>query len=105
MAASFLRIACLVLVLCFAGCDKKGGEAVVLEKEYIPAAPTDQPIQDEKQLSTEQWKVLVEMRADLRKVNVSVEPAQWEKLKPGDKVNVRYSQGRYTGTIWSSELK
>ena len=78
---------------------------MVLEKEYIPAVPTGEEVRKEGQLSQEQWKVLVEMRADLRKIRVLVEPAEWEKLKVGDHVNVRYSQGKYTGTVWSSEIK
>lgn len=96
---------CLAVLLSVAGCEKKGGEAVVLSKEHIAAAAAEQPVREEHQTSQEQWRVKVEMRADLRKVDVLVEPAEWEKLKVGDRVNVRYSQGKYTGTIWSSEIK
>ena len=102
---TFLRGACLALCLSLAACEKKGGEGVVIEKKYIPAAPAGDATRHEGQLSTEQWKVLVEMRADLRKVNVLVDPPEWGKLKVGDHGNVRYSQGKYTGTIWSSEIK
>jgi hypothetical protein len=102
---TFLRTICLALLMSLGGCEKKGGQAVVLSKEYIPAAPADQEVRKEGQLSTEQWRVLVEMRADLRKVRILVKPAEWEKLKAGDNVNVRYSQGKYTGTIWGSEIE
>jgi hypothetical protein len=95
----------VVLSLNLAGRDKKGGEAVVISKEYIPAAPPEPEVRKEGQLSQEQWRVRVEMRSNLFKVNVLVEPAEWEKLKVGDRVNVRYSQGKYTGTVWASEIK
>ena len=100
-----LRAAGIALCVLLTACEKKGGEGVVLAKEYIPAAAPDQPVLKEHQTSHEQWKVNVEMRADLRKVDVLVKPAEWEKLKVGDRVNVSYSQGKYTGTIWSSEIK
>lgn len=100
-----------LLLLGFPGCNSKEGEATVLTKEYIPAALADQTVKDQKgtpheqQTTPEQWKIMVEMRADLRKVDLLVEPAEWQKLKVGDRVNVRYSQGKYTGTVWHSELK
>jgi len=95
----------IVVLLGVAGGVKKGGEAVVIAREYIPAAPAGEAVRQEHQLSEEQWRVLVEIRADLRKVNVLMQRAEWEKLRVGERVNVRYSQGKYTGTIWSSEIK
>jgi hypothetical protein len=92
-------------MLCLAGCEKKGGEGIVLSKEFIPAAPPEQEVLKESQFRYDQWKVLVRMIEDRRKVNVLVEQPEWEKIKIGDRVNVRYSQGKYTGAIWSSEIK
>ena len=77
----------------------------MLSKEHVEAAAPDAKELKEGQTSQEQWKVLVEMRSDLRKVRVLVEPAEWERLKAGDRVNVQFSQGKYTGTIWSSEIR
>jgi hypothetical protein len=93
------------LLLLLASCEKKGGEAVVLSKEHVAPALADAKELKEGQTSQEQWKIVVEMRGDLRKVNVLVKPEEWERLKAGDRVNVRYSQGKYTGTIWSSEIR
>jgi predicted small lipoprotein YifL len=102
--AAFLRGTGMALLLSLAACERKGGEGVVLSKEYIPAAVEGEPMK-EHQTMHEQWKVKVEMRADMRKLDVLVEPAEWEKFKVGDRVNVGYSQGKYTGTVWSSEIK
>ena len=71
--------------------------------ETVDEAP--QPSVDPRALDHEQWIVRVEMAADLKKIEVPVEPAQWEKLKPGDRVHVSYREGKYTGTVWSAELK
>jgi hypothetical protein len=95
----------MVLLFCFAGCEKKGGEGIVLSKEFIPAVPPEQEVLKESQFRYDQWKVKVEMIDDMRKVNVLVERPEWEKIKVGDRVNVRYAQGKYTGAIWSSEIK
>ncbi len=105
VAVSLFRAAWLVLFIVTAGCVEKNGEAVVLSKEYLPPAPKEGPLPDARQTPDEQWRVQVEMRADLRKVDVLVESAEWQKLKVGDRVNVQYSQGKYTGTVWHSEIK
>ena len=66
---------------------------------------TSGPALDARAVDHEQWIVTVELVADLKKIDVRVEPAQWEKLKPGDHVHLSYRQGKYTGTVWSAELK
>lgn len=53
----------------------------------------------------EQWIATVQMVADRRRVEVRVERERWAALKEGDRVRVRYKVGRYTGTIWDSELE
>lgn len=105
MGRLVLMASCLVLLFCFAGCVEKGGVGIVLSKEFIPAAPPEQEVLKEHQFRFDQWKVLVQMVEDRRKVNVVLDQPEWEKIKVGDRVNVRYSQGKYTGAIWSSEIK
>jgi hypothetical protein len=130
----------LVILLSLAGCWKKSGEAIVLEKIYVPARPvsvspnesrspaaseptqtpaeqnstetatepaddTIQPALDPRAVEHEQWIVAVEMVDDLKKIDVRIDAARWEKLKPRDRVRVSYRQGKYTGTIWNAELK
>ena len=90
-----------VLTLIVAGCSVKSGDAVVRSKEHVAGSPaaSDSPAQPDR------WIVQVEMISDLRKVNVEVEPTRWDAVKVGDRLKVSYSQGKYTGTIWGSELK
>lgn len=52
----------------------------------------------------EQWRITVQMVAGGRSFMVQANQAQYEKLKPGDRVKVRYREGKYTGTIWSAEI-
>jgi len=133
-----------VVLLSFAGCEKKSGEAVVLEKEHIAAAEVPPPEQagspsksmasdeakviemgkndivvdqyvmdkdvrgtsrDPRALGDEQWLVKVRMIDDGRRFNVQAEKAQFDKLKEGDRVKVSYRIGKYTGTVWDSEIK
>ena len=145
------RIALAVLAaVSLAACTKKGGEAVVLEKEHIDAAdpypsvtpsptvadqaaatPTPaEPEYTERELAAdeivvdtfvmkkevrgtkkdprattiEQWRVAVQMVEGGRKFVVLTEQARYEKLKPGDRIKVRYKEGHYTGTVWDSEI-
>jgi hypothetical protein len=142
------------VILGFAGCSKKSGEAVVLEKEHIavseitptptaqqsasPSAPTTGPSElasqkeekhrelgkdeivvdtyvmkkdvrgtsrDPRAMSDEQWLVKVQMTGDLRRIDVRTDRAHWDKLKVGDRINVSYRQGKYTGTVWSAEIE
>ena len=52
----------------------------------------------------EQWRLTVQMVAGGRTFVVRAPKAQFEKLKPGDRVTVRYREGKYTGAVWSAEL-
>ena len=138
-------VAELIFVLGFAGCDKKSGEAVVLEKEHIAAkeiqdapssetpspSPDATPHYEERTLkpgeitvcpyvmlaedrgtgrdprasSDEQWIVTVRVIRDGRQFNVQADQPRWEKLKAGDRVLVTYRVGKYTGTVWASEIE
>lgn len=120
-------------VLLLTGCWKKSGEAVVIGKEYVPAreivaasnespspsatiAPdSDETVQDATEGTTEPavdpratdhelWIVNVEMVANLRKIDVRVEAPEWNSFKEGDRVQIAYREGKYTGTVWSAEI-
>ena len=133
-----------VVVLSFAGCEKKSGEAVVLEKEHIAAAevpppePTGSPSKsmasdeakviemgknditvdeyvmdkdvrgtsrDPRALGDEQWLIKVRMIDGGRQFTVHADQAQFKKLTAGDRVKVSYRVGKYTGTVWDSEIR
>ena len=143
-----------MILLALAGCSRKSGEAVVLEKEHIAAAeihetpspapgnpitsPTPAPAsaakdedetarelkpgeivvdgylmdkevrgtsKDPRARTNEQWLVRVELISGGRKVDVHADRRQYEKVKPGDHVEITYRQGKYTGTIWSAEIR
>ncbi|MEP6810988.1 MAG: hypothetical protein ABI992_12155, partial [Chthoniobacterales bacterium] len=142
-----------LLFLGLAGCARKSGEAVVLEKEHIAVAensstpsaehgasqviPTPSPesrapeeaetprelkpgeivvggyVMDEKVRGTskdprasldEQWLVRVELTNGGRQIEIPAARKQYDKVKPGDHVQVTYREGKYTGTIWSAEI-
>lgn len=155
-------VAGLFVIAAFAGCLKKSGEAIVVEKEYIaageeretptpaaasspaeprvtPAGPAAGPsdsakseeytaapplAEDEIVVDTyvmkkdvrgtskdpraypglEQWRIKVEMIEGGPAFTVRAEKAQFERLKVGDRVKVRYREGKYTGTVWSAEI-
>ena len=52
----------------------------------------------------EQWRISVQMVGGGRQFTVRAEREQFEKLKTGDRVKVRYREGKYTGTVWSAEI-
>jgi hypothetical protein len=131
----------VLLMMCLVGCEKKSGEAVVLAKEHIAAAPPNaetpnpqssagpneqlRPVADDeitvdgyvmkpevrgtsgdpRALKAEQWLVTVRMIADARTFNVPAEQKQFDKLKEGDRVKVRYRVGKYTNTVWAAEIQ
>jgi FKBP-type peptidyl-prolyl cis-trans isomerase len=59
---------------------------------------------DPRASSAEQWRVTVQMVNGGRQFVVRADRAQYEKIKPGDRVKVRYKEGNYTGTVWDSEI-
>ena len=123
-----------MILLALAGCSRKSDEAVVLEKEHIAAAeilqtplaapvnsitsPTLAPVseandeveiardlKDPRALTREQWLVRVQLISGGRKIDVPADRGQYERVKPGDRVRITYREGKYTGTIWSAEIK
>lgn len=59
---------------------------------------------DPRALKDEQWRVTVRTIAEGRTFAVQVERPQFDNLKEGDRVHIRYRVGKYTGTVWSSEI-
>lgn len=51
----------------------------------------------------EQWRVKVRI-AGVGGTTVLASREQYERVKVGDRVKVRYKKGNYTGTIWSAEI-
>ena len=60
---------------------------------------------DPRALGAEQWLVKVQLIEGGLQFNVLADRVRWEKVKPGDRVKVTYSQGKYTGTVWGAEIK
>jgi hypothetical protein len=60
---------------------------------------------DPRALKAEQWLVKVRMTNDGRTFNVQAEQEQFDKLKEGDRVQVRYRTGKYTKTVWAAEIE
>lgn len=52
----------------------------------------------------EQWRVSVRTTEGGRSFTVRAKRTQYERLKVGDRVKVRYREGNYTGTVWSAEI-
>jgi hypothetical protein len=96
-------IAGLAVVLSFAGCEKKSGEAVVLEKEHIAAMET--PPKNEQTASPTKSATNDDAQVTKMGKNVQADQACFEKLKEGDRVKVSYRIGKYTGTVWDSEIR
>lgn len=150
--AIFGLVAVMVATVSVAGCWKKSGKAVVLEKEHIavreivPTPASDQtatpgeiaasspeptPIveeapelaedeivvdtyvmkkdargtsRDPRATSDEQWIVRVQIIGGPR-IKVQTDKAHYDKVNIGDKINVSYRQGKYTGTVWVAEIE
>ena len=60
---------------------------------------------DPRALKDEQWLVKVRMINDGRTFNVQADQGQFDKLKEGDRVRVRYQLGKYTKTVWGAEIE
>jgi hypothetical protein len=131
----------LLLIVSLAGCERQNGEAIVLTKEYIAAAPpaaekpsaehvssgeeqtrviNDDEITvdgyvmkpevrgtsyDPRALKDEQWVVKIRMISNGRTFNVQADRSQFDKLKEGGRVRVRYRIGKYTKTVWDAEVE
>ena len=73
--------------------------------QYVMKPEVRGTSRDPRALQNEQWLVKVRMIANGRSFNVAADRAQFEKLKKGDRVQVRYRLGKYTKTVWAAEIE
>jgi hypothetical protein len=59
---------------------------------------------DPRAISEEQWRLEVQMVSNGRRLTIRTDRAHYDKLKPGDHIKVRYSEGNYTGTAWFADI-
>lgn len=52
----------------------------------------------------EQWRVSVRLVEGGRSITVRAKQGQFKRLNVGDRVKVRYSEGDFTGTVWSASI-
>lgn len=78
--------------------DEIDADGFVMKKEARGTS------KDPRASTEEQWRVTVEMVEVSRRFVVRTDRAHYDKLKKGDRVKVRYSEGNYTGTVWGAEF-
>ena len=81
------------------GKDEIAVDSYVMKKEDRGTS------RDPRAREDEQWIVAVQLVDGGRRFNVHADRSRWEKLRIGDRVNVSYREGKYTGTVWSTEFK
>jgi hypothetical protein len=94
----------LLLMTGLGGCEKKSGDAVVIGKDYVAAVKQGEEIKDERATKHEQCIVKARMLDNGPTIQIHADRAEWEKLREGDRVKVTYSVGKYTGTVWDTEI-
>ena len=52
----------------------------------------------------EQWRITVRLVEGGRSITVRAKHTQYNRLKVGDRVKVRYSEGDFSGTVWSGAI-
>jgi hypothetical protein len=60
---------------------------------------------DPRAMKEEQWLVKVRLIGNGRTFNVQADQSQFDKLRKGDRVQVRYRIGKYTKTIWGAQIE
>lgn len=81
------------------------GEDEIAVDSYVMKKEDRGTSRDPRAREDEQWIVAVQLVDRGRRFNVQTDRSRWEKLKIGDRVNVSYREGKYTGTVWSTEIK
>jgi hypothetical protein len=74
-------------------------DGVVMKKEVRGTS------KDPRARSEEKWLLKVEMVEGSQRFNINTDRAHYDKVKVGDRIKVRYSEGKYTGTVWGSEIE
>jgi hypothetical protein len=78
--------------------DEIDVNGIVMKKEVRGTS------KDPRASNEEQWRVTVELTDVSRRFFVPTDRAHYDKLKKGDRVKVKYSEGKYTGTVWGAEF-
>ena len=86
------------------GCEKKSGDAIVIEKNHVAAVKQTEEVKDNRATNHEQWIVKARMLNSGRTIEIRADRGQWEKLQKNDRVKVIYRTGKYTGTVWDAEI-
>lgn len=81
------------------------GEDEIAVDSYVMKKEDRGTSRDPRAREDEQWIVAVQLVDGGRRFNVHTDRSRWEKLKIGDRVDVSYREGKYTGTVWSTEFK
>jgi antitoxin (DNA-binding transcriptional repressor) of toxin-antitoxin stability system len=79
--------------------DEIDVDGIVMKKEVRGTS------KDPRAGSEEKWLIKVEMVGVSRSFNIYTDRAHYDKVKVGDRIKVRYSEGKYTGTVWGSEIE
>jgi hypothetical protein len=75
----------------------------IVVETYVMKADARGTERDPRALSDEQWLVTAQTTSG-RVIKVHASRSQYEKVSAGDRVNVSYRVGKYTGTVWAAEL-
>ena len=59
---------------------------------------------DPRALKDEQWLVKVRTIRDNRTFGIPAERGQCDRLEVGDRVQISYQVGKYTGTVWGARI-
>jgi hypothetical protein len=79
--------------------DEIDVDSYVMKKE-VPGTS-----RDPRAGAEEKWLVKVRLVEGGRGFNIHTDRAHFEKVKVGDRIRVRYSEGKHTGTVWGSEIE
>lgn len=79
--------------------DEIDADGIVMKKDVRGTS------RDPRAISEEQWIVKVQTISDLRRFKIQADKSRWEKIKVGDRLNVSYRVGNYTGTVWGAEIE
>jgi hypothetical protein len=81
------------------------GDDEIIVDGYVMKPEVRGTSQDPRAFKDEQWLVKVRMIHDGRTFNIQAEKGQFDKLKEGDRVQVRYRLGKYTKTVWGAQIE
>jgi hypothetical protein len=81
------------------------GKNDITVDQYVMSKDVRGTSRDPRATNNEQWLVKVRMIDGGRQFNVQADQTRFEKLKEGDRVKVWYRVGKYTGTVWDSEIR